>query len=389
MFFETRARPRKIKRYAPISASTILSSPQYVSADSAMRNSDIRTALTIISSDVARVTFHSPDANINKLLNAPSRMTGRFSFFQSMVAQMLIDGNAYALRRKDAQSEFWEFVKPSGVSPKLADDGQSLIYEFRFGHPEEQDLTDEHAVSASDVIHFRLMGVNGGLLGRSPLEALQSELSLQSTSTKLALSVFSRAITPTILLKAHAKLKDESKQQAKKEFIAANTGEHAGEPLIMDENFDFQQLEVKSDVATLLDSTNWTRQQIAKVFMIPVDSMGSESQHSNIDQIRGQYNTALGRYIAPIVDELALKLGVKITPNVREAIDLDGSQIEARTAELVKNQVISPDVGLEILRQSHSDLVTDEVLNAVTLQRLKGGDSTDDGNGSTDSTENS
>lgn len=389
MFFEKRAVPIRGSggSYTRGGSSWLISDSGHIPATTALRNSDIRTAVTILASDIARVTFSTNNKRLNGILSSPSRMTGRYAFMQSMMAQLLLDGNSYALRRADdSNKEYWEYVKPSNVTVKLADDGQTLTYDFRFDSVDEQDEND---VDASDVIHFRLLGVDGGLVGRSPLESLQTELSLQRSSRNLALSIFGKAVNPTALLGFAARMSPEEKDKARDAFEKANSGDNAGRTLILDQNSTFSQLEVKSDVAKLLESTDWTREQIAKVFMIPSDSLGSESEHSNSDQIRNLYNTALGRYIASVIDELTLKLGTTVIANVREAIDLDGSQIEARTIALVKDKVISSDVGVEILRQSHSDLVTTDILNTVAAQNLplKGGDDSSGKEGSSDTTQ--
>lgn len=386
MFFEQRSIPIRGSGYARGSHSWLISDSGHVPASVAMRNSDIRTAITILASDIARVTYSTGNKKLDKLLASPSKMTGRYTFMQSMMAQMLLDGNAYALRRADKEGhEYWEYVSPSHVFVQLADDGQSLSYDFSFDSVDERDEKD---VEASDVIHFRLLGIDGGLMGRSPLESLQSELSLQKSSRNLALNIFKRAINPTSVLNYPTKLSPEQKEEARVALEKANTGENAGRALVMDNKATFDQMEIKSDVAKLLQSTDWTREQIAKVFMIPSDSLGSESQHSNIDQMQAQYNTALGRYIAAVVDELSLKLDQPIITNVREAIDLDGSKIEARTIALVKDHVINQNVGLEILKQSHSDLVTPEIVAAAEINGLtpKGGDD-DSEEGSKDATE--
>lgn len=371
MFFEKRAIPIRGSGYEQGSASWITSGSGHISASVAMANSDIRTAITILASDIARVTFSTNNKRLNKLLASPSRMTGRYTFMQSMMAQLLLDGNSYALRREDESGkEYWEYVSPSHVTVKLSDDGQKLTYDFQFMSVAESDEKD---VDASDVIHFRLLGTDGGLMGRSPLEALKSELALQKSSRSLALNIFNKSVNPTSVLNYPTKLSPEQKEEARVAFEKANTGDNSGRALVMDNKATFEQMEIKADVAKMLKSTDWTREQIAKVFMIPSDSLGAESQHSNIDQMQSQYNTALGRYIASIVDELSLKLDTLVIPNVREAIDLDGEKIESRTIALVKGDVITPRVGLEILKQSHSDLVTPDIITAVE----KGGEEND------------
>ena len=60
-----------------------------------------------------------------------------------------------------------------------------------------------------------------------------------------------------------------------------------------------------------------------------------------------------------------MKYDNQIIADIREATDLDGAMIEKRTVDLVKGGTISPTLALEILKESHSDLVTPELIEAV------------------------
>lgn len=365
MFFEKRSQP--IRGYgsshASLSSQMVLGGG-YINANRALRNSDVWTAVNIISSDIARVKFHSDNKKTDKLLQRPSRLANRFNFWQSMVAQMLLDGNAYALRRIDDTGEFLEFVQPSHILQYLSDDGQTVTYDITFDGTQEPDLKD---VPASDVVHLKLMSTNGGMSGKSPLTALLSELQLQEQNNALANAVFTKSAKPSEMLKLNTgqKLNKAGREAVRTAFEDANTGANSGRIMVMDGTFEYSQLEVKSDIAKLLTATDWTRSQIAKAFLLPSDMLGSESEHSNADQIRAMYNNTIGRYLAPAIEELTMKYDNQITADIREATDLDGAMIEKRTVDLVKGNTISPELGLEILKNSHSDLVTPELIDAV------------------------
>ncbi len=381
MFFEKRSQPiRGSGSSYNLSSGQMVLGGGFISADRALKNSDVWTAVNIISSDIARVKFHAPKKQkIDKLLGAPSRVTNRFNFFQSMIAQMLLTGNAYALRRLDGSGEYLEFVSPSHISQYLSDDGQTTTYDITFNGTQEDDLKN---VPADDVIHLRLLSTDGGLTGKSPLTALVDELTLQSGNNKLANSVFNKSANPSAMLKLNTgnKLNSDGREAVRTAFEAANTGANAGRVMVMDGTFDYSQLEVKSDVAKLLTATDWTRSQIAKAFMLPSDMLGSESEHSNADQIRATYNNTIGRYLAPALEELSMKYGENIIADIREATDLDGAMLEQRTTNLIKGGAISSVLGLEILKDSHSDLVTPDLIEAVGQENAVGKESTNAGN---------
>lgn len=380
MFFEKRSQPiRGSGSSYTLSSGQMVLGGGYISADRALKNSDVWTAVNIISSDIARVKFNGDKKETDTLLSSPSRVTNRFNFFQSMIAQMLLTGNAYALRRLDGSGEYLEFVSPSHIQQYLSDDGQITTYDISFNGTQEDDLKN---VPSDDVIHLRLLSTDGGLTGKSPLTALVDELTLQSGNNKLANSVFNKSANPSAMLKLNTgqKLNSEGREAVRSAFEEANTGANAGRVMVMDGTFDYSQLEVKSDVAKLLTATDWTRSQIAKAFMLPSDMLGSESEHSNADQIRATYNNTIGRYLAPALEELSMKYGENIIADIREATDLDGAMLEQRTTNLIKGGAISSVLGLEILKDSHSDLVTPDLIKAVGQENAVGKESTDAGN---------
>lgn len=380
MFFEKRSQPiRGSGSSYTVSSGQMALGGGYISADRALKNSDVWTAVNIISSDIARVKFHGDKKKTDTLLSSPSRVTNRFNFFQSMISQMLLTGNAYALRRLDGSGEYLEFVSPSHIQQYLSDDGQTTTYDITFNGTQEDDLKN---VPSDDVIHLRLLSTDGGLTGKSPLTALVDELALQSGNNKLANSVFNKSANPSAMLKLNTgqKLNSEGREAVRTAFEEANTGANAGRVMVMDGTFDYSQLEVKSDVAKLLTATDWTRSQIAKAFMLPSDMLGSESEHSNADQIRATYNNTIGRYLAPALEELSMKYGENIIADIREATDLDGAMLEQRTTNLIKGGVISSVLGLEILKDSHSDLITPDLIEAVGQENAVGKESTNAGN---------
>lgn len=364
MFFEKRQRQLNTGGdlgFAVVDGDLIIAD-DYISARTALKNSDVWAAINVISSDIARVRFYSlEDKKINKLINKPNSTTNRFNFWQSMLAQLLLTGNAYALWTEDVtEKQRLEFVSPSNIQMWL--DHDKVTYDIDFDDPDRRALKQ---VDSKNVIHLKLLGIDGGLSGISPLKSLANELNLQKDNFDYAKTMFGKSVKPSGVLKtSKGMLTKEEKEKVRSEFENANSGTNKGRVLIMDPLFDYNELEVKMDVAKLLSAADWSRVQIAKAFMLPSDLLGAESDHSNVEQIRSMYNVTLGRYLAPVLSELSEKFNTEIHADVREAIDLDGSIVEQRVADLVSRNVISSDIGLNILKDSHSDLITEKILEA-------------------------
>ncbi|MCT7889422.1 MAG: phage portal protein, partial [Lactobacillus crispatus] len=92
-----------------------LSVSEYVSADTALKNSDIFSLISQLSADLALVKLNANKDRVQNLIDNPSNLTNGFSFWQGMFAQLLLDGNAYAYRWRNINGVdlYWEFLRPS------------------------------------------------------------------------------------------------------------------------------------------------------------------------------------------------------------------------------------------------------------------------------------
>ena len=68
----------------------------YVSARKALLNSDLYATIYQLSADLATCYMQAGQPRTQTILDHPSATTNRQAFWQSMAAQLLLDGNAYA-----------------------------------------------------------------------------------------------------------------------------------------------------------------------------------------------------------------------------------------------------------------------------------------------------
>lgn len=325
----------------------------YVSADKALRNSDIFSLIMQLSGDLATVKFDSSSDRTQALLDGPSQTSNGFSFWQSMFAQLLLDGNAYAYRWRNINGVDlrWEYLRPSQVQPMLLEDGSGLVYNINFDEPVYGTFEN---IPQVNVIHFRLMSKNGGMTGVSPLTALTTELDIKDASNKLTKSALEQSVTTNGVLKVtKGGLLDAKKRAARSRSFKWQIENSNGGPAVIDDLEDYQPLEIKSNVAQLLNQVDWTSKQIAKVYGIPDSYLnGQGDQQSSLKMMGSQYAQSVNRYVMPIVSELDRKLNVTITADIRPAIDATGDAYADTIAGLTKDYALTGNQATHVLKQT-------------------------------------
>lgn len=324
-----------------------------VSTNQALLNSDIFSVINRISSDIASARFKTADQYVYNLLNTPNRLISRFSFWQSVIIQLLLDGNSYV----PIKSMSLEQRRPSEVSEiNVLDDYQGLTYKITpFNGEKEFTLTQDQ------ILHFRIMPDSRYqyMIGMSPLESLTYEMTISADSRKATLNSIKNQISPIGILTVPAsQLNDEDREVARKSFEKANSGENNGRLMVLTADSKFSQLDVKADVFKALnENANFSASQISKAFGIPVDMLGggqsTESQHSNIDSVKGNYISDLNSYINPILDELKLKFNCPdLKLDVKSALDVDDSLTINQVNSMLQAGAIDQEQAQQLLKKS-------------------------------------
>ena len=329
-------------------------SDKYVDARTALKNSDIYSIVFQLSADLANGKLKADAPRAQGILNNPTQTSNAHAFWQSMFAQLLLGGEcfAYRWRNQNGTDMTWEYLRPSQVTPFLLEDGSGLIYNINFDEPEVGVM---EAVPQSDLIHIRLLSQNGGKTGVSPLSALANELQIKDKSNKLTLSALGRSIiAPGILSVKHGGLlSDEDKASRSRKFMKQTSKSENG-PIVIDDLEEYTPLEVKSNVAQLLNQVSWTGTQIAKVYGVS-DSIinGQGDQQSSIQMMGNAYVKSLARYAKAVTGELNNKLNANINFDLRSAIDPLGDEYASTISNLQKNGTLGANQAAWLLQQAN------------------------------------
>lgn len=324
----------------------------------ALRNSDVYAAVKIIASDVASsdLLADTKETAITRLLNnRPNDYMSAWHYKFSQMANMLLNGNAFSLIERDETGApiALHALLNSNVSIEQLDDGT-----VQYIH---SDDGAETILKASDVLHFKYFSTDG-LTGISPLYALRDELKLQERGNKLLAGFFKRGINSNGILKVKkAELDTEAKNNIREKFEQANAGDsNALRTIILDENMDYQQIQVNTDVLKLVNNNDWNTKQIAKVFGLSTDRLGVEANHSNTIQSNVMYlRNTLTHFLKAIESEINFKLGSP--KRLKFSVDW----LMAEPQQQLENDLRAVELGI---------LTANEMRKKMGLEAIEGGD---------------
>lgn len=345
-----------------------------VNAEQALKNSDVYAVVNRIASDVANCDIDAPK-NFHAALYNPNKIMNKFSFFQSILASMLLNGNAFvAILHRNGNNipDDMELVPSQNVQMELTDK-QDILYTFNF-----DDGRPEKSLLSKDVLHFKLMATGyeqSMYTGRSPLESLQDELQIQTQSHKLTLTTLLNGINPTMALEVpEAQLNSKTKDMMRDEVQEHMTGDNVGKVIVLDQSAKLNTISINSDVAKFLNNYKFEQTQIAKAFGIPDSYLnGQGDQQSSSDMLRSLYISSLSPYIAPIESELTKKLGVSVKLNILSSIDKDHQTLISNVSSLAQSGAITPEIAQKVLADYSIYGIQEPILNQDTLNS-KGGE---------------
>lgn len=331
---------------------------------SALRNSDVLTATSIIAGDIARFPLIKKNVNgdiiqdedINYLLNVKS--TGNASartWKFAMAVNTILTGNSYSRILRDPRTGKalqFQFYKPSETRVEELD-SHELIYTFI------DSLTGKEVTCGTDdVIHWKFFS-HDTILGRSPLLSLGDEISLQNSGTSTLLKFFKDGFSSGILKMEGAMLSGEARKKAREEFEKMREGAKGGSPLVFDNTMSYEPLEIDTNVLQLITSNNFSTAQIAKALRIPSYKLGVNSPNQSVAQLTEDYVTNdLPFYFDAITSELGLKI---FSPRDRRKcrLEFDTRSVTGRNVDeivkLVNNTLLTPNQGLIELGKQPSD----------------------------------
>ncbi|EMH2352047.1 phage portal protein [Staphylococcus pseudintermedius] len=317
-----------------------------------LKNSDVFTAIDIISKDIAStsIKFNDPesylddDKKILKLLNKrPNPYLDAWHFKYIIVANMLLNGNSYVEIVRNEYGEPIELyhMQNSAVSLEQIDD------QIKYNYIDEK--SGHVRFDTDDVLHFRMFSLDG-FNGYSPLFALSNEVGISMGSKKFLDEFFKNGGTSTSILKYEdGRYSDEELALIRQNFENSQLRNNNG-LVMLDDTMSFDRLKVPTEVLNFLNSYKFSTQQVAKAFGLPVSKLGIEIVNTSLkDSGIEYYRSTLYPIFSMMNSEIEEKLfgqspyEVTLDYDVARLIDSDPQVKLDRVTQLFTKKIITLD----------------------------------------------
>ncbi|WP_353418124.1 phage portal protein (plasmid) [Staphylococcus delphini] len=317
-----------------------------------LKNSDVFTAIDIISKDIASTSIRfddydsylEDDKKILKLLNKrPNPYLDAWHFKYIIVANMLLNGNSYVEIVKNANGEPVELyhMQNNAVSLEQIDD------KIKYNYIDERD--GHVRLDTDDVLHFRMFSLDG-FNGYSPLFSLANEVGISMGSKKFLDEFFKNGGTSTAILKYEdGRYSDEELKLIRQNFEKSQLRNNNG-LVMLDDTMSFDRLKVPTEVLNFLNSYKFSTQQVAKAFGLPVSKLGIETVNTSLkDSGIEYYRSTLYPIFSMMNSEIEEKLfgqspyEVTLDYDVARLIDSDPQVKLDRVTQLFTKKIITLD----------------------------------------------
>lgn len=292
-------------------SSPLIEGATALTIDSALQISTVWSCVELVVSVIASLPVFvyeetakgrllARDALLYALLHTKpnSRMTP-FEFWQALMLQLLLRGNAYARVERSANGEaFALWPMPSDqVEVTLLEDG-STVYVYTLSGK-------RYLLQADSVLHIKGMG--NGIVGLSRLDYMRGSTAEAKHAQDQGSKLYANGGKPAGVLMVDRVLNDKQREAIRKNFGDINAGQ--GNRLhLLEADMKFQQLNLTPADQQLLQTRQFTVEEICRWFAVPAVLVN----HSNV--------TAWGSGIESLIEGFVkFNLGPLLV-NVQQAI---------------------------------------------------------------------
>ncbi len=280
----------------------------------AIENSDVFTVINLLASDVASLDIDmtqndivqsNETANLFNVNPNGKYSGGTLKFI--ITANALLNGESFCEVIRDKKGKIIAFYHLRNSQVVIKQDAET---NYRLVYDVSDDKGKIRRKQPRDILHFKFFTLDG-IRGISPLRSLKDDLSMQRDSKRFLANFFKNDTqTGGILKMKRGMLSKEARDKIKKEWQESNAGvDNAHKVLVIDETFEYEPIEVDTEVLKLINASTFSTETIGKVYRIPRHKLGLETSNMSLEQANLDYLTStLNSYLKVITNELNYKL---------------------------------------------------------------------------------
>ena len=258
----------------------------------AMQTSAVYACVRILSESVAVLPLHvylnkpngskerTADHPLQRLLHdEPNREMPSFVFRETLMAHLLLWGNAYAQIIRDGRGY------PVALYPMLPDrmvvdrdPNGELVYTY-------QSDKGQVKLRRDNVLHIPGLGFDG-LIGYSPIAMAKNAVGLALATEDYGAAFFANGANPGGVLEHPGVIKPEQADRLRESWQSQFGGANAHKVAVLEEGLKFHQMSIPPEQAQFLETRKFHINEIARIFRVPPHMVGDleKSSFSNIEQ---------------------------------------------------------------------------------------------------------
>lgn len=227
-----------------------------------------------------------------RLMKSPNQYQTRVEFMESMMLNLTLQGNCYALvSRRGKQVTNVLPIMSAQVQVRLNEDG---TVQYFYVHNGEFEILD-----AKKVLHVKLFG--NGIVGKSPMAFARNTLGVAQAAELAVTNIYNNGGKRSGVLKVDKILTPEQRDMIKANFANMNS-DNSDRLRVLEAGMDFEAISMSPADIELLASRKFQIEEICRWFGVPSvlvnDTSGSTTWGSGIQQIvEGFYKLNLRPYL--------------------------------------------------------------------------------------------
>jgi len=275
-------------------ASNVHDSTPPINVDGAMQVSTVWACVTLLSETISSLPLmvYQSDAGGNRevfqdrlykiLHDSPNRRQTSQEFWEQMLLNYFLRGNAYAKVQRDSRGavlSLWP-LSADQIDVVVLDDG-SIVYRYMENTAQPQEII----FLEKDILHIK--GPGNGVVGMSRLDYMRSSVRLAINAQDHTNETFKKnARRPGILMSSEV-LTDAQRVALKKNFSDIAIGTEK-ELYILEAQFKFDPLGMSPADIQLLESRQFSVQDLARWFGVPSVLINDTGETTNLGSSTAQ-----------------------------------------------------------------------------------------------------
>jgi HK97 family phage portal protein len=289
--------------------------------------------------DRERVRDHRSVQILKQPLPAKYKVT-QYQLIEAAVADMLISGNGYLLKHRNADGEIFALQRVPYMLMSVK--GELVPTKYKIGYIEKE-------YQPEDIIHFRFYNPENSTTGVSPLEGLREVLAEEWEKSKYSSGFWKNAARISGVIERPLEAKEMSEAAARnfrqqwQEMYAGD--DNSGKTALLEEGMSFKPISFSPKETEYVESRKLNREECARAFHIPPPMVGilDRSTFANITELhKSLYMDVLSPMCARLEDDWDLQY-------LSEFPDLKNAYTEFNIDEKLQSDF---SMQLESLRQS-------------------------------------